>query len=610
MGGALTGLATGAAAMYWNPAGMASLEHFVGAFSYAALYDELDIDHFYGAAAIPLAGGALGASYIQLSSGDIPRTSEDDPGGGSVEFGQVFSWTASAIGLHYARRLTDRLQVGVSGRIISEGLDQAQTDWWGLDFGTVFKTGFYGITLGAVLANVGPSARMEGNLITRQVTTPEAFPVNLPVRFNTIEYALPTTFRLAVASSLSPSSTSTLNLAVDLNDATDTDLQLSAGLEYGFRELLYLRVGKKWMNDAHADFRSFSDHLSFGGGLARGAGGRRLDYAYTSLADLQTSMCSVRLGGGIPTNRAGRGALRPRLRAVLALVRAAPLRLRRLGWPSAASAARCSSHRSRTPIWYADAGYGRGRTGPTRQAEIPHHRCRTKTRCCCSDQHLARVSSRRIAAERAANSSVSRCRARWPGKPQPRECADAEHEMPRRGVGNARRVRSVRSFRLELHHRVESQGQAQHLRHRPRPGGCGASFCTVERRRSWARERPAAGGPSFPVPHERDALDLDRGAEGQAAGRHRRAGRRVLGEERRVDRVHRRVVGDVPQEHRALDHAVEPAAGVRQHRLDVLHGLPGLPRDPARRQIPGAGHDTDLPGQKKQVADPDGRRER
>lgn len=310
MAGALTGLATGAAAMYWNPAGLATLDGFTGAFSYAALYDDLDIDHFYGAAAIPFLGGALGASYIQLSSGDIPRTSEDDPGGGSVEFGQVFSWTANAIGLHYARRLTDRLQVGFTGRMISEGIDQARADWWGLDFGTVFKTGLYGITLGAVLANVGPSARMEGNLITRRVTTREAFPVNLPVRFNTIDYALPTTFRFSIVSSLiggpeallSPSPTSSLSLAVDLNDATDTDLQLSAGVEYGFRDLLFLRAGKKWVNEnsGDADFRSFSDHLSFGGGLALPVlGGHvRLDYAYTSLADLQNiHVFSFELGG-------------------------------------------------------------------------------------------------------------------------------------------------------------------------------------------------------------------------------------------------------------------------------------------------------------------------
>jgi hypothetical protein len=308
MGGALTGLATGAAAMYWNPAGMASLEGFTGAFSYAALYDDLDINHLYGAAAIPFLGGGLGASYIQLSSGDIPRTTEDNPGGGNPQFGEIFSWKGTAIGLHYARRLTDRLQVGFTGRVVSEGIDQASAQWWSLDFGTVFRTGLYGITLGAVLANIGPSARMEGNLITRRVATAEAFPVNLPVRFNTIEYGLPTAFRFSVVSSLvggpdallSPSQTSSLHLALDLNDATDTDLQLSAGVEYGFRDFLYLRAGKKWVNEANADFRGFSDNLSFGGGLALPVLGGQFafDYAYTSLADLQhIHVFSFELGG-------------------------------------------------------------------------------------------------------------------------------------------------------------------------------------------------------------------------------------------------------------------------------------------------------------------------
>jgi hypothetical protein len=308
MGGALTGLATGAAAMYWNPAGMASLEGFTAAFSYSALYADLGIKHLYGAAAIPFLGGGLGASYIQLSSGDIPRTTEDNPGGGNPEFGEIFSWTGTAVGLHYARRLTDRLQVGFTGRVISEGIDQARAQWWGMDFGTVFRTGLYGITLGAVLANIGPSARMEGNLITRRVATDEAFPVTLPVRFNTVDYGLPTTFRFSLVSNLvggaeallSPSQTSSLNLAVDLNDATDTDLQLSAGVEYGFRDLLYLRAGKKWVNEANSEFRSFSDNVSFGGGLVLPVfgGGFHFDYAYTSLADLQhVHVFSFELGG-------------------------------------------------------------------------------------------------------------------------------------------------------------------------------------------------------------------------------------------------------------------------------------------------------------------------
>lgn len=307
MGGALTGLATGATAMYWNPAGMATVDGFTTAFSRAALYDDLDITHTYGAAALPFLGGALGASFIQLSSGDILRTTEDNPGGGNVQFGDVFSWTGTAVGLHYARRLTDRLQVGFTGRVISEGLDQASANWWGMDFGTVFNTGLYGITIGAVLANIGPSARMEGNIITRRVTTREAFPVNLPVRFNTNAYALPTTFRFSVVSNLvggadallSPSRTSSLKLAADLNDATDTDLQVSLGVEYGFRDLLYLRAGKKWAREAGLE-RDFADNLSFGGGIVLPMLGRHLkfDYAYTGMGDLQNvQVFSFELGG-------------------------------------------------------------------------------------------------------------------------------------------------------------------------------------------------------------------------------------------------------------------------------------------------------------------------
>lgn len=307
MGNALSGLATGATAMYWNPAGMASIDGFTTAFSRTALYDNLDITHTFAAAAMPFMGGGMGFSFIQLSSGDIQRTTEDNPGGGDVEFGDIFSWTGTAVGAHYARRLTDRLQVGFTGRAITEGLDQAKANWWGLDFGTVFNTGLYGITIGAVLANIGPSARMEGNIITRRVTATDAFPVALPVRFSTVDYALPTAFRFSVVSNLvggadallSPSQTSSFKLAADLNDATDTDVQLSLGAEYGFRDMLYLRGGKRWVREAGLE-RDFTDDLSFGGGIVLPLLGRHLkfDYAYTSLGDLQNvQVFSFELGG-------------------------------------------------------------------------------------------------------------------------------------------------------------------------------------------------------------------------------------------------------------------------------------------------------------------------
>ena len=308
LGGAFTGLASGATAMYWNPAGLGSTDGPVFAFSRAALYDDLDISHNYAAAAIPFAGGGIGLSYIRLDSGAIPRTNELFPAGNDPRFGETFEWAGTAIGAHYGRRLTDRLQVGFSGRIITEGLDNASATWWGVDIGTVFNTGLYGVTLGAVLANIGPSAGIEGGLVTQRVTTPFAFPVALPVEFATVKYQLPTTFRFSAVwnwiggadALFSPSGTHSFKVAVDLNDAVDTDLQTMVGAEYNFRQIIFLRGGKKFVNEARDDFRSFSDFLSFGGGIRLPVLGRNLsfDYAYTNMGELQNvQIFSFELGG-------------------------------------------------------------------------------------------------------------------------------------------------------------------------------------------------------------------------------------------------------------------------------------------------------------------------
>jgi hypothetical protein len=300
LAGAYSGLASGATSMYWNPAGLGGTEGLVAAFSYAPLYGDLDINHNFAAVAIPLFGGGLGVSLIQFSSGDIPRTTEDYPGGGDPLYGANFNYTGQSIGLSYGRRLTDRLQVGGSAKLIQEGLTDAKASWWALDFGTMFNTGLYGLELGAALQNVGNSAAMTGSLTKTRITTREAFPVSQPVNLAVDDYQLPMLFRFSVVSALAgspdalfaPGSNVGAKLALDLNDGVDTDLQSALGLEVNVRNLVYLRAGKRWMNEQlpeGQDFRSFSSGMSFGGGLHLPVFGRyfSFDYAYTNMGELQ-----------------------------------------------------------------------------------------------------------------------------------------------------------------------------------------------------------------------------------------------------------------------------------------------------------------------------------
>jgi hypothetical protein len=153
------------------------------------------------------------------------------------------------------------------------------------------------VTIAATLANIGPTSRYEGGVITRRINTDQAFPFSLPLRYKTTGYTLPTTFRFALVSSLMggpdgllrPGGAHDFKLATELNDAVDTDIQFAVGAEYSFNRLIFLRAGKKFVNEAYdEDFRSFGHALSFGGGFRLPLFGSRLsfDYAYTNMGEL------------------------------------------------------------------------------------------------------------------------------------------------------------------------------------------------------------------------------------------------------------------------------------------------------------------------------------
>ena len=214
-----------------------------------------------------------------------------------------FEWNAMAVGLHMARPITDRLVFGGAIKYIQEGITGAEADYVGIDLGTVFRTGLYGVTLGASLQNLGSSSRFEGDLLNQRINTGgNRTQIGDFIRIfgasaTTNVLDLPTVFRFSVMTDLigdatamlAPNPNQNLRLMVDLNSAIDTDIQTAVGLEYGLRDMLFLRAGKKWNNEAQID-HSFSRGASLGGGIALPFGDSsrfHFDYAYTSMADLE-----------------------------------------------------------------------------------------------------------------------------------------------------------------------------------------------------------------------------------------------------------------------------------------------------------------------------------
>ena len=72
-------------------------------------------------------------------------TTEDEPDGTDKDF----KVTGVCIrGIFYARRVTDRLRIGVTGKYIREDILTSYMQSFALDIGSNFNTGIYGFVLG------------------------------------------------------------------------------------------------------------------------------------------------------------------------------------------------------------------------------------------------------------------------------------------------------------------------------------------------------------------------------------------------------------------------------------------------------------------------------
>ncbi len=308
LAGAYAALADDISALYWNSAGIGKIDGFAVGATSAQLYDDLDIQQLFVGAVMPVGLTRIGVSVNMLSSGDIPWQSEAFPnagfGGEQDPLRTEFQWQAMAVGLHLARPITDRLIFGGAVKWINEGINGAEASYVAVDLGTTFRTGLYGISLGAALQNLGGASNFEGQLLSQRFDTsnPESNDVGEFVRVveaqaATTSLEIPTTFRFSIMADLigdatamiSPNPNNALRVVWDLNDAIDTDLQTALGLEYGYKELAFVRAGKRWFNEAQIN-NSFAHGASLGAGLNIPLGDVtrfRLDYAYTDMGDLQ-----------------------------------------------------------------------------------------------------------------------------------------------------------------------------------------------------------------------------------------------------------------------------------------------------------------------------------
>jgi len=168
MGEAFTAVAEGMDAIYYNPAGIASIEKFGWSFGGMKWFGEME--YRTGAVAINTKFGVLGFSVITLSFPDVEQTTPLKPTG----TGQMLDLGDTGIGFHYAYQLTDKMSAGIQLRHVKSklGLDEEVSAVL-LSAGTLMHTGFESLRIGMGMKNLG-----------NDVTAIDIFESSQPVIFN------------------------------------------------------------------------------------------------------------------------------------------------------------------------------------------------------------------------------------------------------------------------------------------------------------------------------------------------------------------------------------------------------------------------------------------
>ncbi len=288
MAGAMTTLPYGSGSLFFNPAGMAQMQGAVDVMASKNTWIA-DINHTTMSIAFNPANnkyGVFGFSAQSVNYGDMQGTMVWGHEPGWIET-HTISPSALAIGAGYAVSLSDRFSVGAQAKYAVQqlgkgvvevnppdfGVDDSlavqkfSTSAIAFDFGTLFNTGFKGITFGMNVRNFSN----EIAFINENFQLPLTFTMGLSMDFIDL---VP---NFADAHSLM--------LSVDAVHPRSYPEYINLGMEYKLLDMLYLRYGFLHNRDER--------NSSFGFGVSRF--GLGVDYAYIPFGILdEVQMITVR----------------------------------------------------------------------------------------------------------------------------------------------------------------------------------------------------------------------------------------------------------------------------------------------------------------------------
>ncbi len=301
MGGAYVAEGQDVSSLYWNPGAVVqatktefsfvNTNWLVGSkFRWFGLMVNFDGDN------------TVGLSMTQLDYGQEDVTTVAAPEG----TGEVWDAKDMAIGISYARRLTDRFSIGGSAKYISQRIWNEQASTFSFDAGLLFDTDFNGLRIGMSMSNFGGDLQLDGrDLLQRVDIDPGNAGSNktLVGNLKTDAWPTPLLFRVGVSMDVVKSDLVRATVAVDALRPNDNTESVNVGGEVGWENMVFLRGGYRSLfgRENAFDRDVLQDGLTLGAGVKyrmEGIATVEVNYAYMKFGlfgNLSTIALSIAL---------------------------------------------------------------------------------------------------------------------------------------------------------------------------------------------------------------------------------------------------------------------------------------------------------------------------
>jgi hypothetical protein len=292
-GGAFVATANDASALYWNPAGISGLQNNIVSFTHT--YWLANTSHDFAGLVLKLGGThTIGISYTSLSYGDMKVRTEIYPEG----TGEYFSSNDYALGLSYSFGLTDQFSIGVTGKYVGSKIWHMSTSAIAFDLGILYHTPIEGLNLGMSISNISSKMKFGGKdnfIYYTYDASKTGNSDNIFAEIKMDEWDLPLIYRVGLAMNFFKTDLHNFTVSVDANHPNDYNESVNVGMEYSFKERIFLRCGYKSL------FKKESEEgITAGAGLIYYISGMmplKADYAFAAFGRLNNvHRISVELG--------------------------------------------------------------------------------------------------------------------------------------------------------------------------------------------------------------------------------------------------------------------------------------------------------------------------